>query len=106
MAPVDILKKGLEKLWGSVQSQKALLEATLRAGEPISESDEAWLDNEPNLIDEEQVIEALECASDSDHETILSGLDFHQKTIVEKLTKLGEDTVMSLPSKKCKCRYF
>jgi len=44
MVPIDMLKKGLKKLWSSVQSRKALLEATLRAGEPISESDEAWLD--------------------------------------------------------------
>ncbi|KAG9317988.1 hypothetical protein JVU11DRAFT_48 [Chiua virens] len=107
MVPVDMLKKGLEKLWGLVQSWKALLEATLRAREPIPESDQEWLDNEANLIDEEWVIEAFECASDLNHETFLSGLDFHQKMIVEKLMRLGgPGGAMVLPSKKCKHRHF
>ena len=44
MTPIDVLKKGLKF-------------------ECITESDEAWLDGEGNLVDEEHV---LENASDSD----------------------------------------
>ncbi|KAG6894045.1 hypothetical protein C0992_007700, partial [Termitomyces sp. T32_za158] len=58
--------------------------------EDISASDEEWLDKEGNLIDEERVVELLDEASD--YERGLEQLDSHQKTIVNKLEELVEET--------------
>ena len=62
LKPVDILKKGLAKLTASVRAHKDTLKAKLVKREPISLSEELWLDNEANIVDEECVLEALELA--------------------------------------------
>ena len=105
MSPIDTLKKGLTRLQDQIRDRKGKLEAALKAGQPVSETDQAWLDNDANLIDEERVIETLGGAFD--YQSAFQKLDFHEKTIVEKLKKLaegGEKTVA--PSKKCKRRDF
>ena len=61
---IKILEKGLAKLRQQVQGQKAKLEAKLKAGKPISDIDEEWLDGAGNLADEEQVFDILIHASD------------------------------------------
>jgi hypothetical protein len=48
--PLDILKKGLKI---SFKAKKEDLEAKLSRQESISSSDEQWLDNEGNTIDEQ-----------------------------------------------------
>ncbi|KIK80200.1 hypothetical protein PAXRUDRAFT_41767, partial [Paxillus rubicundulus Ve08.2h10] len=50
-----VLKKGLTKLHDQIEEQKAKLEVELKAGQPISEVDEYWLNGDGNLIDEERV---------------------------------------------------
>ena len=100
MKPLNILKKGLMKLCNQVQERKAKLEAELKVGQPISESDQEWLDGDGNLVNEEQVIEALEKASD--YEQTLESLDMPHKMIVVKLQNIAEGK----PLKKQKCVDF
>ena len=47
-------------------AQTLKIQADLNAQKSITESDEAWLDGEGNLVDEERVIDLLENASDYD----------------------------------------
>ena len=54
MIPLDSLKQGLKKLQDQTHGRKAMLEATLRAKQVISEADEEWLDNAGNLVDEDE----------------------------------------------------
>ena len=101
MTPVEVLKKGLNKLRDQVRDRKAQLEVELRAGQPISEVDQDWLDGDGNLIDEERVVDILDNASDYEQE--LSRLDSQSKTIVQKLQKLaGSGGKNDGPSKKRK----
>ncbi|KAF9228943.1 hypothetical protein BS17DRAFT_805636 [Gyrodon lividus] len=96
---VEVLKKSLTKLRDQIGERKAKLELELKAGRPISEVDQDWLDGDGNLIDEERVVETLDSASD--YEEGLNRLDSQGKTIVQKLQKLrgGGDNA---PSKKQK----
>jgi len=81
-APLDILKKGLNTLQRQVKARKEALQATLAEGKAISSQDESWLDNEANLVDEQQVVEALENAPN--YEEGLQRLDDVQRGIVQK----------------------
>ena len=47
------------KLHNQVQERKGKLEAELKAGQPISESDQEWLDGDGNLVNEERVIRSI-----------------------------------------------
>ena len=71
--PLDILKKGLAKLKKTFKAKKEHLEAKLSRQESISSSDERWLDNEGNTVDEQRVIDTLE--SSSNYERGLENLD-------------------------------
>ena len=62
--PLDILKKGFSEFFRNIKDRKDKLNASLSRGEAISPSDEQWLDNEGNTIDEEHILEALELAPD------------------------------------------
>jgi hypothetical protein len=105
MKPIEIVKKGLTRLQNQVQDRKTRLGAELRAGRPISDSDEEWLDNDGNLVDEERVVDALDHASDYEQE--LSRLNSHDKSILDKLQSLGNCAQsQSAPSKKRKRMTF
>ncbi|KIK76349.1 hypothetical protein PAXRUDRAFT_170205, partial [Paxillus rubicundulus Ve08.2h10] len=81
---------------------KTRLEGELKARQPISDSDQEWLDNAGNLVDEEQVVDALDHASD--YEQGLKRLNSHDKSVVEKLKNLaGSGEKNCAPVKKCKC---
>ena len=56
MKHIEILKKGLTKLQNKIEDRKTRIEGKLRAHQPISDSDQEWLDNDRNLVDEEQVV--------------------------------------------------
>ncbi|KAG6377392.1 hypothetical protein JVT61DRAFT_15188 [Boletus reticuloceps] len=76
------------------QDRRTKLEADLKANQPISETDEDWLDNAGNLVDEEWVVELLDCASD--YERGVEKLDEKGKFVVPKLKDLagnGEKTM-------------
>ena len=102
MKPIDTLKKGLTKLRDQVREWKARLTAKLRAGDSISENDQEWLDGKGNLIDEEQVVETLDDASDYEHG--LQRLGSEDKIIAQQLQKLSGGGKSDAPSKKRKRR--
>ena len=91
MNPIEILKKGLTRLRNQVQDRKTRLLAELRASRPISDTDQEWLDNDGNLVDEERVVDVLDCASD--YEEGLRRLNSHDKYVVDKLQSLVGSTL-------------
>jgi hypothetical protein len=64
--PLDILKKGLSEFTKTIQARKEELCGKLARRESISSSDEHWLDNAANTVDEQRVLDALEAALDYD----------------------------------------
>ncbi|KAJ6495870.1 hypothetical protein DFH09DRAFT_1103675 [Mycena vulgaris] len=61
---LEVLRKGLSLLKESVKTRKDGLMNCLRRKEKISASDEAWLDDAANHVDEDAVMNKLENASD------------------------------------------
>jgi hypothetical protein len=98
--PLDILKKGLESLRNDVKTKRDRLLAQLAEKKPITSSDEHWLDNDANLVDEEWILEALEKASN--YERGVERLDDKGKAIMMKLRELAGD-LLPKTSKKRKC---
>jgi hypothetical protein len=80
--PLKVLKKGLAKFTESIKAHKKELSTKLARAETISSSDEHWLDNEANTIDEQCVLNTLESASD--YEQGLVHLDESRKAINHK----------------------
>ena len=101
--PLDILKKGLVKLKNSLKAKKEQLEAKLSRQESISSSDEQWLDNEANTVDEQCVIDTLE--SSSNYKQGLEHLDEVGKVIVKKLRE-WDGVLAKEVGKKHKCTGF
>ena len=87
--PLNILKKGLARLIESVKTRKNELDTKLQRKEHISLSDEHWLDNDANTVNEQRVLDTLESASDYEHG--LEHLDEHGKAVVKKLKEWGGD---------------
>ncbi|KAF8225315.1 hypothetical protein L208DRAFT_1228355, partial [Tricholoma matsutake] len=87
--PLEILKKGLETLQKQVKSKKDQLQACLAKKKSISSQDENWLDHEANLVNEHQIIDALECASD--YEKGLGRLNKMDKGVVKKMREVAGD---------------
>ena len=70
----------------------------------ILSQDEKWLDQEANFVDEQQVLDALEKASD--HERGLEHLDDKQKGLVRKLWEMAGDLAKVVGKKRkhaCPC---
>jgi hypothetical protein len=86
-SPLSTLKKGLEELENTVKDRKQKLQACLAEKRSISLTDELWLDNEANMVDEICVIDMLEDASD--YERGVERLDDKGKAIVTKLKELA-----------------
>ena len=98
--PLDILKKGLMKFSERIKVHKNKLNAKLSQKETISLMDEQWLDHEANTVDEQQVLDNLEAASD--YERGLAWLDENGKAIVKRLREWAGDLV-KVVGKKQKC---
>ena len=81
--PLEVLKQGLISFSQKIKERKDKLNAKLKQHESLSPVDEEWLDNEANIVDEQQILELLESASD--YEQGLACLDDKGKAIVEKL---------------------
>jgi len=62
--PLDILKKELVNLQSPARETKSRLLTRLANHKIITEKEEHWLDHDTTLVEEEQVIEELEKASD------------------------------------------
>lgn len=58
------LQKGYQALKSRIDTRKNALQSVLKAGEKISETDEAWLDAGANLVDEDIVLENLKGVAD------------------------------------------
>jgi hypothetical protein len=89
LQPLEVLKKGLKTLQAQVKAKKEKLQAQLHEKKSISSLDKKWLDNEANLVDEQQVLEVLEKASD--YERGLGRLDEGQKGVVRRLWEVAGD---------------
>jgi len=87
--PLEVLRKGLKVLESQVKTRKEALQTRLAERKSISLQDEQWLDNDANLVDEQQVLEALENASDYDQG--VARLNEEQKAIVRKLREAAGD---------------
>ena len=87
--PLEVLKKGLAKFTETIKTRKKELSAKLARAETISSSDEHWLDNEGNTVDEQHVLDTLESASD--YERGIERLDENGKAIVKKLREWAGD---------------
>jgi hypothetical protein len=101
--PLDILKKGLVKFKESLKTKKEQLETKLARKESISSSDERWLDNEANTIDEQRVLDTLE--SSSNYEQGLEHLDEAGKMIVKKLREWGGDLAKAIGKKRKRTQF-
>lgn len=101
--PLDILKKGLAKLEQNIKDKKDKLTTKLSRGERILASEEEWLDNEGNTIDEQCTLDILKSASS--YEDAIEKLDEGGKAIVKKLRELAGDLV-AVPGNKRKRVHF
>ena len=98
--PLEILKKGLDKLKKEFKKKQDEITGKVSRNEAISQADEEWLDNEGNTVAEEHVLDLLEEASD--YERGVARLDDHGKEIVKKLREWGGDLLAKIAGKKRK----
>jgi hypothetical protein len=101
--PLDILRTGLKRLQSKVAVKRDHLLAQLADKKSITSSDEHWLDNDANLVDEERVLDALE--KTSDYERGVERLDDKGKAIVTRLRELAGNLLPKV-SKKQKCEFL
>ena len=85
--PLEVLKMGLASLKRQIAAKKNHLTTRLKNKQPISEDDEAWLDNAGNTVDEDRVLDLLE--NTSDYERGLQLLSSEDRVIVKNLQKLA-----------------
>ena len=97
MDPLEILKKGFTQLSNKIQVRKDELNAKLARKEAILSSDEEWLDNEGNIVDEQCILNILESAPD--YEKGVEQLDNKGKAIVQKLRELAHDVPKAIGNK-------
>jgi hypothetical protein len=102
--PLEVLKKGLARFKKTIKTRKNELNAKLARAETISSSDEHWLDNEANTVDEERVLDTLESASD--YERGLGRLDQDGKAIVKKLREWAGDLAKVGGNKRKRTTFF
>ena len=97
LKPLEVLKKRLKILQDQIEAKKEKLQAQLHAKKSTSSLDENWLDNKANLVDEQQVLDMLENASD--YERGCKRLDETQKGIVRRLQEVAGDQAASVINK-------
>ena len=85
---IQDLTEALQKLQHEITPRKQRIEASLQAGEQISEEDSDWLDNAANLVDENSALDVL--ASTSDYDTGFNKLTPAQKAAIERLHHILE----------------
>jgi hypothetical protein len=100
--PLDALRKGLKTLNDRVKIKKDAIQGRLAERKPISAEEEHWLDYDANLVDEQQVLEALESASD--YERGFARLNDEQRGLVKKLHEAA-GFLCKAAGKKRKCAW-
>ena len=106
LTPLDVLKNGLKLLQRRVKARKEEIQARLAEKKSISSQDEEWLDGEANLIDEQQVLDALDDASD--YERGFGRLNDVQKGVVRKLQEVAGNLTKTAGKKRkhaCSCDF-
>jgi hypothetical protein len=106
LKPLDVLKKGLKLLQRRVKAKREEIQARLADKKSISSQEEKWLDNEANLVDEQQVLDTLEKASD--YERGFGRLDDGQKDMVRRLREMAGDLAKTVGKKRkraCPCDF-
>ena len=103
MSSIDVLRRGLKTLDNQHKARKEKLLAELKAGRPISEGDQDWLDGAANLVDEARIIEMLESAAD--YESAAYALNTRDRAVFDELMKMGSGTCGEHGTKR-KCEYF
>jgi len=99
---VEVLKRGPKVLETCVKAKRHDLMSKVAAQAKISEEEEEWLDmGDGNMVDEVQVIDELEKASD--YERGFGRLDHKSKAVVQKLRELAGDAVVKVAGNKRKC---
>ena len=101
--PLEILKQGLRSFSQKIKQRKGELNAKLRQRETLSPADENWLDSEANIVDEQQILEQLELASDYERE--LACLDDKGKAVVQKLMEWAGELPAKMAGRKRKCMH-
>ena len=89
LKPLEALRKGLKTLTNRAKIRKDAIQGQLAERKPISAEDEYWLDHDANFVDEQQVLEALESASD--YEQGFARLNDEQRGLVTKLLEAAGD---------------
>jgi hypothetical protein len=102
--PLEVLKKGLARFKETIKARKKELGTKLARSQTISSSDERWLDNEANIVDEQHVLDMLESASD--YERGLECLDDTGKAIVKKLREWAGDLAKIAGNKWKRTTFF
>ena len=98
LKPLEVLKKGLKILQDQVRAKKEKLQAQLHAKKSISSLDANWLDKKANLVDEQQVLDALENALD--YERGCERLDETPKGVVRRLREVAGDLSKAVGKKR------
>ena len=101
---LETLKKGLAKFKDTIKTRKNELVSKLARAESITSSDECWLDNEANTVDEQRVLETLESASD--YERGVERLDEDGKAIVKKLREWAGELAKIAGNKRKRMCFF
>ncbi|ESK82226.1 tigger transposable element derived 4 [Moniliophthora roreri MCA 2997] len=87
--PIEIVKKGYERLQKQVEAWKKSLQECLAKNEQLSEADSNWLDNEGNTVDEMVLLDKLE--KESDYGQAVERLELQQRHVLNHLMALGGD---------------
>ena len=95
--PLTILKKGLAIFSQKIKVRKEQLQAKLAQKQSISLLDEQWLDHEANDVYEQQVLDALEKASN--YERAVANLDENGQAAVKKLREWAGDLAKTAGNK-------
>ena len=98
LKPLEVLEIGLKTLQNQVKTKKEKLQSQLAEKKSISSQDEKWLDHEANLMDEQQVLETLEDASD--YKRALEKLDDEQRFVVHRLRETAGDLSKTVGNKR------
>lgn len=99
LKPLDVLKKGLKLLQHRLKARQEEIQARLVEKKSISSQN---VDGKANLTHEQQVLDALEEASD--YERGFGQLDEVQKAVIRNLQEVAGDLPKTAGKKrKCTC---
>jgi len=96
---LNILKNAFSKLKKSTEKRRKALLSRLAKKEKLTDADEAWLDGDRNLVDEECVIDTLDAASD--FERGVEQLSDNGKAALDRIRQAAGDNVSKKRKRTC-----